>query len=117
MVVKAGDERRKKSRGAEAVVEDFDLDLTAVGVPGELELDPQFGGAQKGIGIVGKKDVGHIAADQPPDVREHLQALPAGRTLALIVHPNQVELRAAPGELRILLAEQTYARAMKQQIG
>src|SRR5712691_10277333 len=107
MLVKAGDKRRKKARGAEAVVEDFDLDLTAVGVPGELEFDPQFGGARKGIGIVGKKDVGHIAADQPPDVREHLQALSAGRALALIVHANQVEMQNAPGELRKYQTEQT----------
>src|SRR2546425_6440699 len=86
MLVKAGDEWRKKSRGAEAVVEDFDLDLTAVGVPGELELDTQFGGARKGIGIVGKKNVGHIAADQSPEVRgrseEHTSEL---QSLAYLV--------------------------------
>ena len=43
--VAAGDVIADEARGTEAMIENFDLDLAAVGVAGERKLDAEFGGA------------------------------------------------------------------------
>src|SRR6266571_3783330 len=51
-VIEAGDVVGYEARGAETMVEDLHLDLTAVSVTRERELDAQLGGAMERIGIV-----------------------------------------------------------------
>ena len=80
-----------KARGAEAMVEDLDLDLSAVRVASERKLDAEFGGAIESVGIVRKEDVGHIAPDERLDASESLLTLAAGSALALIVNADEIE--------------------------
>src|SRR5580698_7650484 len=61
-VIEPGHIVRDKARGAEAVIENFDLDLSAVRVPGEGQLDAQLRGTIERIGIVRHEKVGHVAA-------------------------------------------------------
>ena len=35
----------------------FECDLPAVGVAREAQIDPQFGGAVEGVGIVGQQNI------------------------------------------------------------
>jgi hypothetical protein len=62
-LVQTGDVVGDEARGAEAMVEDFDLDLATVGVAGKRKLDAEFRGAIETVGIVGKEDIGNVAAD------------------------------------------------------
>ena len=73
------------------MVEDLDLDLSAVGVASERKLDAEFGGAIEGVGIVRKEDVGHIAPDESLDASESLLTLAAGSALALIVNADEIQ--------------------------
>ncbi len=50
--VRTGNVIGDEASGAEAVIEDFHLDLAAVRVAGERQLNSQFGGAIKRVGIV-----------------------------------------------------------------
>ena len=85
-LIEAGDVIGDEARGAEAMVEDFDLDLSAVGVAGERKFDAEFGGAIEGIGIVRKENVGHVAPNEGLDTGESLLALAAGRAFALVIN-------------------------------
>src|SRR5882724_7883765 len=89
-LVQAGDVIGDKTRGAEAVIEDFHLDLAAVGVAGERELNAEFRGAIETIRIVRKKNVGHVATDERLDASESLLALAAGGALALVVYADEI---------------------------
>src|SRR5712664_3486260 len=97
-LVEAGDIVGDESRGAEAMVENFHLDLAAVGVAGEGKLDAELGCAIEGIGIVREENVGHVAADEGLKLRERLDLLASGRALALIVNADEIELRAPKRE-------------------
>src|SRR5437879_7638160 len=66
-LVEAGDIVGDEARGAEAMVENFHLNLAAVGVAGERKLDAQLRGTIKTIWIVRKKNIGHVAADERLD--------------------------------------------------
>src|SRR5260370_28657542 len=78
-LIKAGDVVGDESRGTQAMVEDFDLDLSAVRVTRKGKLDAEFGSAIERVGIVRKQNVRHVAADQPLDIRKGLLPLAAAR--------------------------------------
>src|SRR5260370_33099721 len=59
-LIKAGDVVGDESRGTQAMVEDFDLNLSAVGVTREGKLYAEFGGAIERVGIVRKQNVRHV---------------------------------------------------------
>src|SRR5258708_21062992 len=113
---KAGDLVRNKARGAEAMVENFRLDLGGVGVGGEGKLDAEVGCAIEGIGIVREENVGHVAADEGLKLRERLDLLASCRALALIVNADEIELRAPKRELGIFLAEKLQTGLSKEAL-
>src|SRR6266404_8837815 len=108
-LVEAGDVIGDEARGAEAMVEDFHLDLAAVGVPGERKLDAKLRGAIEAVRIVRKKDIGHVAADERLDAGQRLLSLAAGSALALIVYADEIEPRAFESNLRVLVAQELHA--------
>ena len=57
------------------MVENFHLDLAAVSVTRERQLDAQLGGAMERIGIVGEENVGHVSAHEGLNIRQNLLAL------------------------------------------
>src|SRR5467141_911658 len=63
-LVKAGNVVGDEARWAQAMIKDFDLDLSAMGVTGERKLDAEFGSAIERVGIVGQENVGHVAPDE-----------------------------------------------------
>lgn len=91
------------------MIENFDLDLTAVGVAGEAQFDAQLRGAVKRIRIVGQENVGHIAANQGLYALEHLHSTPAGRAFALVIDTDEVERRPLKLDFRILLTQQSHS--------
>ena len=98
------------------MVENFHLNLAAVGVSGKGKLDAEFGGAIEGIGIVGKKDVRHIAPYQRLDIRQRLDLLAARSALALIIDPDQIKWRTVEVKLDIFLTEKLHARLRKEHL-
>src|SRR5882762_300289 len=108
-LVEAGDVIGDEARGAEAMVEDFDLNLSAVGVAGEGKLDAEFGGAIEGVGIVGKEKIGHVAADESLDASESLLALATRSPLALVIDADEIERSAFERNLCVFLAQQLHA--------
>src|SRR5205823_5077371 len=99
-----------ESRGAEAAIQDFHLNLAAVGVASKGKLDAEFGGAIERIRVVGKKNIGHVTLYQRFDSGQHLLALSAAVVFALVIHADQIELRALKGNLRVRLTEQLHSR-------
>src|SRR5260370_7058356 len=91
------------------LVEDFDLDLPSVGVPGERKFDAELGRAIERIRIVGKKNVGHVAADEWLQAGKSLLPLAARRPFALIINAHEVESSALESKLGIFLAQQLHA--------
>src|SRR5258708_10737952 len=108
-LIKAGDVVGDKARGAQAMVEDFDLDLSTVGVAGEGKFDARLCGAIEGVGIVRKKNVGHVAANEGLDKRESLLALAAGSALALVIDAEKIEGGALESNLRVFLAQHFHS--------
>src|SRR5258708_10916094 len=104
-LIKAGDVVGDKARGAQAMVEDFDLDLSTVGVAGEGKFDAQLCGAIEGVGIVRKKNIGHVAADEGLDKRESLLALAPRSALALVIDAEKIEGGALESNLRVFLTQ------------
>jgi hypothetical protein len=92
------------------MVEDFDLDLSAVGVTGEGKLDAELGSAIKGIGIVREENVGHIAPDERFDAGERLLSLAGARAFALVIDADEVEGGALEGNHSVFLAKEFHAR-------
>src|SRR5206468_7992161 len=77
-----------KTRGTEAVVENFDLNLTTVCMTSKRKLDAQFGGAIERVRIVRKKDVGNIVADQCLHTGKRRNPAAAGIAFTLIIDTN-----------------------------
>jgi hypothetical protein len=115
-LVKAGDIVGDEARGAEAMVEDFDLDLPAMSVTGERKFDTEFGGAIESIGIVRKQNVGHVAPDKRLDTSKSLLALAAGSPFALVIDADEIELRALKTNLRVFVAQHFHAR-LRVEVG
>src|SRR5258708_17667288 len=90
-LVKAGDVVGDEARGAETMVEDFDLDLSAMGMTGERKFDAELGGAIESIGIVREENVRHVAANERFDTGESLLPLAAGRAFALVIDADEIE--------------------------
>jgi len=80
-----------------------------VRVAGERKLDAKLRRAIKAVWIVREKNVGHVAADERLDAGESLLALAAGTALALVVHADEIELRAFESDLRVLVAQELHA--------
>ena len=59
---------------------------------------------------MGKKNIGHVTLYQRFDSGQHLLALSAAVVFALIIHADQIELRALKGNLRVRLTEQLHSR-------
>src|SRR6266513_1829764 len=57
-LIKTGDVVGNEARGAQAMVENLNLDLSSVGVTGKRKLDAEFGGAIERIWIVGQRMFG-----------------------------------------------------------
>src|SRR5712692_3982525 len=108
-LVEAGDVVGDEARGAQAMVEDFDLDLSAMGVAGERKFDAEFGGAIESIGIVREENVRHVAADERLHASESLLALAAGSAFALVVDADEIELCALESNLGVFVAQQFHA--------
>ena len=87
-VVRASDVIGDKARGAEADVQNFDLHLAAVGVACERKLNAEFRSSIEGVRIVRQQNVGHVAADQGLEIREHLLLAAAGAAFALVIHTD-----------------------------
>src|SRR5690242_21681868 len=90
------------------MVENFHLNLAAVGVSGKRQLDAHLGGAIEGVGIVRKENIGHVASHQSFEIWKHLQSTAAGSALALIVHTDKIEGRPLEFDLRILMPQQSH---------
>src|SRR5882672_1914277 len=108
-LVEAGDVIGDEARGAEAVVENLHLNLAAVRVASERKLDAKLGGAIKTVRIVRKKNIGHVAADERFDIGQSLLSLAVGGAFALIIHAEEIELRALESNLSILVAQELHA--------
>src|SRR4029077_15182940 len=115
-LVEAGDVVRDEARGTEAMVENFDLDLSAVSVTGERKLYAEFGGAIESIGIVRKQNVGHVAPDKRLNASESLLALATGSPFALVIDADEIELRALKTNLRVFVAQHSHAR-LRVEVG
>jgi hypothetical protein len=110
----AGDIVGDESRGRETVIENFHLDLAAVRVAGERQLDAEFRGAVETVGIVGKENVRDIAPDQRIHIRQQLHAPAVDAAFALVVHAYQIELRATERELRVFVAQEFHSTLGKE---
>src|SRR5713101_2374730 len=108
-LVRTSDVVGDEARGAEAMVENFDLDLSAVGVASEGKFDAEFGGSIESIGIVREENVGHVAADQRLDESESLLALAARSAFALVIDADEIERGTLESNLRVFLAQQLHA--------
>src|SRR5437588_6197038 len=93
-LVKAGNVIGDKARGTKAVIENFDLNLSAVGVTGEGKLDAEFGGAIERVWIVRQENVGHVAANEWLDIRKGLLSLAVAHAFTLVIDADKVELGA-----------------------
>src|SRR5216684_1074788 len=63
----------------------------------------------EGVGIVGKENVGHVAANERLDAGESLLALSAGSALALVIDAEEIEGGAFESNLRVFVAQQFHA--------
>src|SRR5438552_16844859 len=109
-LVEAGDIVGDKARGAQAMVEDFDLYLSAVGMTCKGKLDAQFSSPIEGIGIVREENVDHIAADERLQTGKGLLPLAAGSTFALVIDAHEIEARSLESNLCVFLAQQFHTR-------
>src|ERR1700687_67425 len=116
-MIQAGGEIRDEAGRTEAVVEDLYLDLAAVSMSGESELNAYLCGARKSIGVVRKQNIGHVPADQRLNILQHPKGLALGGALALVVHTNYVERGATPVELSVFLSQQAHPGAGEQLLG
>src|SRR5260370_39239921 len=91
------------------MVEDFDLDLSAVGVTGEGKLDAEFGGAIERIRIMREQNVRHIAADERLDIRKGLLSLAVAPAFALVIDADEIEGGALESNLSVFVAKQFHA--------
>src|SRR5256884_5340079 len=91
------------------MVEDFDLDLSSMGVTGKGKLDTEFGGAIEGVGIVREENVGHIAADEGRDAGKGLLPLAAGSAFALVIDAEEIEGGALESNLGVFVAKEFHA--------
>jgi len=66
-LIETCDERSNETGRTPAVVDDFDLHLSAVRVAGEAQFDAKFGCPPEAVGIVRKKNVGNVVPDQRLD--------------------------------------------------
>ena len=103
-LVKAGDIVGDKARGTEAVIENFDLYLSTVGVTGKGKFDAEFGGAIERVWIVREENVGHIAADERLHTGKGLLPLAAGITFALIIDADEIDGGAFESNLCIFVS-------------
>src|SRR5262249_25542617 len=115
-LVHAGNVVRDEARRTEAVVQDFHLNLAAVRVARQRELDAELRRAIKRIGVVRQENIGHVAPDERSDLRESLYAAATGRAFALVVDANQVKERPAKPELGVLAAQQLHSRLLEQDL-
>src|SRR5258708_35937597 len=99
------------------MVEDFDLDLSAVGVTGEGKLDAEFGGAIERVRIVRGQNVRHVAADERLDIRKGLLSLAVASTFALVIDADEIEGGALGSNLRVFLAQQYHSALRVEMIG
>src|ERR1700757_3989873 len=86
-----------------------ELELAAVGVPGQGQVDAQLSSTIKGVGIVAQKDVDHLRHHQLFVPRKILinvvSRMIGGESQALIVNTNQVQHFAARLNRHPLLAQ------------
>ena len=79
----------------EAPVDERERQLAAVAVPGKRQLDAQFGGAIKAVGIVAQKDVDHVRHHQFFTSLEipvnKVPRMISGKSRLLIVNADQVQ--------------------------
>src|SRR5882724_3114295 len=115
-LVESGDVIGDETRGTEAMVEDFHLDLAAMRVACERKFDAKLGGAIKAVWIVRKKNIRHVAAHERFDIGQSLLSLAVGSALALIIHADEIELRTFESELRIFVAQELHA-GLRIEIG
>src|SRR5260221_144277 len=76
--IRSGNIVGDKTRGAEAVVENFPLNLTAMRVPSQRQLDAELRGAVKRVRIVREQDVRHVSTNEGSVIGKHLKAMAAG---------------------------------------
>src|SRR5579862_4446714 len=104
----AGGIWREELGRAEAMIQNLDAHLPAMRVAGKHQLDAEFRCARKRIGIVRKENVGHITAHQGVRVHEHDETAATGAAGELVIDADEIELRAAPTDLRVLLPEKFH---------
>ncbi len=90
------------------MIQDFHLNLAAVRVTGERQLNAEFGGAIERIRIVREENIGDIATHQRLDTRKKLLLLSAAVVFTLIIHAEQIELGALERNLLVRMAEQLH---------
>src|SRR5260370_3468933 len=98
-----------EASGTEAVIEDFHLDLAAMRVAGERQLNSQLRSAIERVGIVRKQNIWHVSTNERSKVGKHLQAMAARGALALIIGAEKIEMGAAKRQLHILVANQLHS--------
>src|SRR5271166_5279557 len=110
---KAGHEPCRTPR----VLEDFYVDLAAVGVACETQLDAESGSAVEGIWVVRKQYVNHVLADKRFDAAQRGQYRPGQMDVALVVDADQVKVLAIPIELGGRVPKQFHAVILKEGFG
>ena len=90
------------------MIENFHLDLPAVGMSGQAKLDPHLRSARKRIRIVRKQNIRNVFANQRFDQSQHRMHLAECRTLALVIHADQIEFGVVPGDFNAFLAQQIH---------
>jgi len=92
-LVETGDVISDETRGAEAMIEDFHLDLAAVSVPARESSMPSSAARLKLFGLWERRMLGmsrRTSGSTPPA----FVVFGRGSALALIVHTDEIELRA-----------------------
>src|SRR5207244_12076583 len=96
--------------GTKAVSENFDLNLSAVGVTGEGKLDAEFGGAIERVRVVRQEDVGHVAASEWLEIRMVLLSLDVAIAFSLVIVSEGVGISAIEWDMIALLSTLSHSR-------
>src|SRR5260370_32569035 len=114
--VRTGNVISNEASGTEAVIEDLHLDLAAVRVACERQLNSQLRSAIERVGIVREQNIWHVSTNERSKGGKQRQAMAARGGRALITDAEKIEMGAAKRELDIFVAKQLHAGLRKEAL-
>jgi len=100
------------------VIHNLKLNLPAVSMPSETELNAQLRRAPKRIRIVREQNVRHVAPNQRLNLVQHRpHRLPARHVVALIIDAQQIEAPSIVLDNRVGRPQQPHALFAKEPFG